>query len=113
MNENTERKIVMRKTVSIILWLIFLLLVFSMISAVLNGTATHVIMFFKMLTVPTALIENPGGALAIAGKAGIQFFIVWLFYHFAKKLWKEKDASADKAIKAKAQDFEDRIEPKL
>ena len=103
----------MRKTVSIILWLIFLLLVLSMISGVLNGTSESVVMFFKMFLAPTAAIENPGGALAIAGKAGIQFFIIWLFYHYAKKLWKEKDEVADKAVIAKAQDFEDRNEPKL
>ena len=113
MDDIDERNRVMRKTVSIILWLIFLLLVVSMISGVLNGTAESVVMFFKMFLVPTAVIENPGGALAIAGKAGIQFFIIWLFYHYAKKLWKEKEEVADKMVRAKGQDSEDRIEPKL
>ena len=61
--------------------------------------------------VPKAAIENPAGAIAIAIEAGIQFFIIWLFYYFAKKFWKDKD-KADKTIKEK-KDFEDKIEPKL
>ena len=48
MDDIDERNRVMRKTVSIILWLIFLLLVVSMISGVLNGTAESVVMFFKI-----------------------------------------------------------------
>jgi len=101
----------MRKTISIIFWLIFLLLVLSMISSVSNGTATSVVMFFKMFMVPKAAIENPAGAISIAIEAGIQFFIIWLFYYLAKKFWKDKD-NADKTIKEK-KDFENRIEPKL
>ena len=81
--------------------------------AIYDGRAESIVAFFKMLTIPSAILANPLGASSIAVEALVQFFIIWLFYYIGKKLWKSSNkTSDDKKIKNETKiepDFENNI----
>lgn len=80
-----------KKILSIISYGIFLLGMISTMHAIYDGRAESIVAFFKMLTIPSAILANPLGASSIAVEALVQFLIIWFFYYIGRKLWKSSN----------------------
>jgi hypothetical protein len=103
----------------------------SMMWGMANNPSSSAAAFFKMFLVPSVIFEHPTGALTITAKAGIQFLVIWFFFHYAMKFWKDEEGDevkveqnnesmSDSVLKtvtkkstSSRKNFDDRIDPEF
>lgn len=105
----------MKKTLSILSFVICMLMIISTIYAITDGRAETFVTFFKLLYTPNIIIQNPHGAGLIAANVFVQIFMMWIFYFIGRKLWKSSNEAAinKNSQTPSSNNSEDRIEPKF
>jgi hypothetical protein len=83
---------ILLRSVSLLMFSIFAVLLFSTILAMSNGTSGKVMLFFQLFLNPRLAIENWQGAINIASVALMQFLFIGLFFFLGKSAWTKSNS---------------------